>query len=50
MKDKQGRYQFKLFAANKALLVTGETYPNKENCISALDSVRRFYAQAKVVE
>lgn len=50
MKDKVGRYQFKLFATNKALLVTGETYPNHESCLSAIDSVRRFYQNAKIVE
>ena len=50
MKDKVGRYQFKLFATNKAILVTGETYPNHENCLSAIDSVRRFYQNAKIVE
>lgn len=50
MKDKVGRYQFKLFATNKSILVTGETYPNHENCLSAIDSVRRFYQKAKVIE
>lgn len=49
-KDKVGRFQFKLFASNKSLLLTGETYPNEENCLSALDSVRRFYQNAKIVE
>lgn len=50
MKDKVGRYQFKLYASNKALLLAGETYPNEENCLSALDSVRRFYRDAIIVE
>lgn len=50
MKDKVGRYQFKLFATNKSILITGETYPNQENCLSAIDSVRRFYQKAKVIE
>jgi uncharacterized protein YegP (UPF0339 family) len=49
-KDKQGRYQFEIYAANKSLLITGETYPNKDSCLSALDSVRRFYQKAKIVE
>jgi uncharacterized protein YegP (UPF0339 family) len=49
-KDKQGRYQFRLYSGNKMTLMTGETYPNKENCFSALDSVRRFYKLAKVIE
>lgn len=48
--DKQKRFQFRLYAANSQMILTGETYPNVENCLSAIHSVRRFLGKAKIVE
>jgi hypothetical protein len=48
--DKQKRYQFHLYASNSQLILTGETYPNLENCLSSVDSVRRFIGGAKIVD
>ena len=48
--DKQGSYQFKVFADNGMVLVMGHTYPSLENAVSAANSMRNFLAgEAKVV-
>lgn len=49
-KDKQNRYQFNLYSSTYQLILTGETYPAKSNCISAINSVRKFAGKAKLVE
>jgi hypothetical protein len=49
-RDKQNRYQYKLYTVNKQLIVSGETYPQKANCLSSVQSVLRFSSLAKVVE
>lgn len=49
-RDKQNRYQYKLYTGNKQLIVSGETYPQKANCLSSVQSVIRFSGLAKVVE
>lgn len=49
-KDKQNRYQYNLYSTNKQLIVSGETYPVKNNCISSIFSVVRFAKDAKLVE
>jgi uncharacterized protein YegP (UPF0339 family) len=49
-KDKQNRYQFNLYSSTNQLILTGETYPVKSSCISAINSVRKFGMKAKVVE
>lgn len=49
-KDKQNRYQFNLYSSTNQLILTGETYPAKSSCISAINSVRKFGIKAKVVE
>lgn len=49
-KDKQNRYQYNLYSDNKQLLVSGETYPVKNNCYSSVLSVVRFAGSAKIVE
>jgi uncharacterized protein YegP (UPF0339 family) len=49
-KDKQNRYQYNLYTANKQLIVSGETYPVKKNCLSSVQSVCRFGLQAELVE
>ncbi len=49
-KDKQNRYQFNLYSSTNQLILTGETYPAKASCVSAINSVRKFAAKAKIVE
>jgi len=49
-KDKQNRYQFNLYSSTNQLILTGETYPVKSSCTSAINSVRKFGIKAKVVE
>lgn len=49
-KDKQGRYQYNLYTANKQLIVSGETYPVKQHCLSSIQSVLRFAKEAKFQE
>ncbi len=49
-RDKQNRYQFKLYSSNNQQLVVGETYSNKSDVFSAVDSVRRFTADAKIID
>ncbi len=49
-RDKQNRYQYNLYTANKQLIVSGETYPVKKNCISAVESVVRFAGKAELEE
>lgn len=48
--DKQNRYQFKLYSRNNQQLLVGETYGNKADAFSAVDSVRRFAPDAKIVD
>ena len=48
--DKQNRYQFKLYSTNNQQLLVGETYGNKADAFSAVDSVRRFAPDAKIVD
>ncbi|MDT8336632.1 MAG: DUF1508 domain-containing protein [Candidatus Izemoplasmatales bacterium] len=49
-KDKQNRYQFNLYSATNQLILTGEIYPEKRSCISAINSVRKFAKNAKIIE
>lgn len=49
-RDKQNRYQFRVYSDNGAILVMGETYPSKESAISAASSVRNFIGNAKVID
>lgn len=49
-KDKQNRWQYNLYTANKQLIVSGETYPIKQNAISSIHSVVRFAGKAELVE
>jgi uncharacterized protein YegP (UPF0339 family) len=49
-RDKQNRYQFKLYSTNNQQLLVGETYGNKADAFSAVDSVRRFAPDAKIVD
>ena len=49
-KDKQNRWQYNLYTANKQLIVSGESYPVKQNAISSIHSVVRFAGKAELVE
>lgn len=46
--NKKKQYFFKLLNGSKQLLCTGETYPTKARCESAVDSVKRFAESAVV--
>lgn len=48
--DKQGRYQFVLYADNGAVLVMGESYPNKDRAISAAKSSKKFAFKPTVID
>jgi len=48
--DKLNRYQFKLYSSNNQQLLVGETYSNKNDAFSAIDSVRRISANAEIIE
>jgi uncharacterized protein YegP (UPF0339 family) len=47
-RDKQNRYCFKLYSTTGQQVLVGQTYPSKDNAMSAIDSVRRFLANAQV--
>ncbi|MDZ4196688.1 MAG: DUF1508 domain-containing protein, partial [Candidatus Izemoplasmatales bacterium] len=49
-KDKQNRYQFKLYGGNNQILLSGETCSTKDSAVSVVDSVKRFLFDAKVLE
>ena len=49
-KDKQGRYQFRVYSENGSVMVMGETYPSRDGAYSAANSVRNFIADAKIVD
>lgn len=49
-RDKQDRYQFKLYSTNGQQLLVGQTYPSKDSALSAIDSVRRFIDDAKEID
>jgi|GEM_PF-765862 len=49
-KDKQDRYQFRLYSDNGMLLLMGETYPSFESAAAAANSARNFIEGAKVIE
>jgi uncharacterized protein YegP (UPF0339 family) len=49
-KDKQGRFQFVLTSTTGAVLVRGESYDNKDQAISAANSVTSFIKEAKVID
>ena len=48
VQDKNGKYQFKLYAKSGRCLVVGESYDSKTNAISAANSVAGFAQLAKV--
>lgn len=46
-KDKQDRYQFRLYSDNGMVLLMGETYPTFDAASSAAESARNFIKDAK---
>ncbi len=48
--DKFGRFYYKLRNAQKSVICIGEAYDTLESCTSAIESVRRFAANAVIVE
>ena len=48
--DKQGRYQFIIYADNGAVLVMGESYTSKDRAISAAKSSMNFSAKPQVID
>ena len=47
-KDKQDRFQFRLYSENGMLLLMGETYPTYEAATKAAHSARNFIKDAKI--
>ena len=47
--DKHGLWQFKLFAANKRLIVTSANYTSEASCSNAANSFKRFATISPVV-
>lgn len=48
--SKKGDYIFKLLSGKNSLLCTGENYPTKARCESAIESVKRFAETATIDE
>lgn len=49
-KDKNDKYQFKLYNKQKRLVLAGEVYDTKDRVISVIESIKRFAKLAEVVE
>ncbi len=48
--DKQGRYQFVVYADNGSVLVMGESYPTKDRALSAAQSSKNFSYKPTIVD
>lgn len=49
-KDKNNKYQFKLYNKQKRLVLAGEVYDSKDRVYSVIESIKRFAKLAEVVE
>lgn len=49
-RDKMGRYQYRVYSDNGAVMVMGETYPSYDSALSSATSVSKFIAGAKVID
>lgn len=49
-KDKNDKFQFKLYNKQKRLVLAGEVYDTKDRVISVIESIKRFAKLAEVVE
>ncbi len=47
--DKNGNYYYKLKTANNRLLCVGEIYKSKDQCLKAVESVKRLAKDAKIM-
>jgi uncharacterized protein len=48
--DAQGRYRFRLKAANGEIIAVGEAYESKPSALKGIDSVRRNATEAELVD
>lgn len=48
-KDKNAKYQFKLYNKQKRLVLAGEVYDTKDRVVSVIESIKRFAKLAEVV-
>ncbi len=48
--DKRNQFQFKLYSDKNRLIIVGESYTRKSSALSAINSVKKFYLNAKIVE
>lgn len=49
-KDKNSRFQFKLYNKQKRLVLAGEVYDSKDQVVSVIESVKRFARYAEFVD
>ncbi len=49
-KDKNTKYQFKLYNKQNRLIITGEVYDTKARVLSAIESIKRFAKLALIIE
>ncbi len=49
-KDKDGKYRFRLKAANGEVIAVSEGYVSKEGCVDGIASVKKNAPIAKIVE
>ena len=49
-KDKNNKYQFKLYNKQKRLILAGEVYDTKDRVVSVIESIKRFAKLAEVIE
>ena len=48
--DKAGKFRFRLKASNGQVIAVGEAYESKAACLKGIESVRKYAADAAVVE
>jgi uncharacterized protein YegP (UPF0339 family) len=48
--DAQGKYRFRLKAANGQIIAVGEAYDSKPSALKGIDSIRRNAADAELVD
>ncbi len=49
-KDKNGKFRFRLKAANGEIIAVSEAYSSKDGAVNGIESVKKNAAMAKVVE
>lgn len=48
--DAQGKYRFRLKAANGEIIASGEAYESKSGALNGIDSIRRNASDATLVD